>query len=585
MRAEDFTTQLNEINMSPSALSAAAAKIDATVGMEFEMVIPGVGNVEDSEPEPDYGEDRRFTGLDDIEDFFAEGNSGYTVRRVLSDIRAEINDSDEYEELSEEAWDDEKETVIREFIVDKYGKDVRQDIIDKQTELTPGFGMNDEEFRATVTKKFNAAIDDLVDNALEDPDVDYMDAKEQWLQNWEPDDLDALAVEYLNNKGLLLMSDIEQIYGLTWPHYTEGGNADEIISSVAGDFAQAVKTKYVYSTAYHGADRQPNRYVVEPDSSIDTNDSDDAGLEFVSPPMSIEKMIQDLKNVYAWANRVDAYTNKSTGLHINIGLPNYSIDKLDYIKLAILVGDRYVLEQFGRISNRYATSAMTKIADKISSRAEELPNILDMLRRGMEQMASKIIHTGFTDKYTSINTKSGYIEFRSPGGDWLDQDVNKIINTLLRFVVALDAAMDPEKYRQEYLKKFYSLLAPKSEQDPIAYFAKYVAGELPQSALKSFVRQIQLQRQIKKQPAANQRYWWEVLRDSEVDNTPGIEVVASSREEALAIAARNWNMTPARLQAQAAVRALRPYESGTAAAPQTSQAPRAQAGTDSLTGR
>ena len=72
------------------------------------------------------------------------------------------------------------------------------------------------------------------------------------------------------------------------------------------------------------------------------------------------------------------------------------------------------------------------------------------MRNGMEQLASKAIHSGTTDKYTSINTKDGYIEFRSPGGDWLNQNFDKIENTLLRFTVALSAAMDPEAYRQEY---------------------------------------------------------------------------------------------------------------------------------------
>ena len=73
----------------------------------------------------------------------------------------------------------------------------------------------------------------------------------------------------------------------------------------------------------------------------------------------------------------------------------------------------------------------------------------------------------------------------------------------MRFVVALDAAMDPEKYRNEYLKKLYKLLAPKGENDTLAYFAKFAAGELPSSALKSFVRQAQLERKVKKDgPAA-----------------------------------------------------------------------------------
>jgi GNAT superfamily N-acetyltransferase/pyrimidine deaminase RibD-like protein len=58
----------------------------------------------------------------------------------------------------------------------------------------------------------------------------------------------------------------------------------------------------------------------------------------------------------------------------------------------------------------------------------------------------------------------------------------------------MSAALNPEAYRQEYLKKLYKMLSPKGENDPLAIFAKYSAGQLPKAALKSFVRQAQLER-------------------------------------------------------------------------------------------
>jgi hypothetical protein len=61
-------------------------------------------------------------------------------------------------------------------------------------------------------------------------------------------------------------------------------------------------------------------------------------------------------------------------------------------------------------------------------------------------------------------------------------------------VVALDSALNPEKDREEYLTKLYKLLAPAGSKNTIAYFAQYVAGKLPTAALKSFVRQAQLER-------------------------------------------------------------------------------------------
>jgi hypothetical protein len=66
--------------------------------------------------------------------------------------------------------------------------------------------------------------------------------------------------------------------------------------------------------------------------------------------------------------------------------------------------------------------------------------------------------------------------------------------------------VDPEAYREEYLKKLYKLLDVSGEKDPLSYFAKYSAGELPRAALKSFVRQAQAERKVKSGKADAEEY-------------------------------------------------------------------------------
>jgi hypothetical protein len=214
-----------------------------------------------------------------------------------------------------------------------------------------------------------------------------------------------------------------------------------------------------------------------------------------------------------------------------VSIPDFSRERLDYVKLALLLGDEYVLNEFGREGNTYTKSALKQVKDNIRERPEDAKKLLDSMKGGLSDIASKIVHSGATSKYTSINTKDGYIEFRSPGGDWLDTDIPKIENTLLRFVVALDAACDPQKYRKEYLKKLYKLLEPsKDNTDTIQYFAKYAAGELPKAALRSFVKQAQVERKFKADKEIGQKYWWKISR-------PGfgasVEVVASNKDEAI----------------------------------------------------
>ena len=260
----------------------------------------------------------------------------------------------------------------------------------------------------------------------------------------------------------------------------------EDIETVADEFSDAIGKRVYSSTSYHGARRSEDAYSLEPDSSIDAEPGE-AGLEFISPPMSVEDMLEDLESVREWAIARGCYTNKSTGLHINVSVPNYSLDNLDYVKLAILLGDKYVLEKFNRYGSGWAKSALDIVQERAKD-PETVAKLLDQVKGGVESIASKILHSGRTDKYTSINTKDGYVEFRSAGGDWLGKNYDKIKDTLLRFVVALDAACDKEKYKKEYLKGLYKVLQPKDPSSDMSMFAKYMAGQI---TLSQYIRNLE----------------------------------------------------------------------------------------------
>jgi hypothetical protein len=156
----------------------------------------------------------------------------------------------------------------------------------------------------------------------------------------------------------------------------------------------------------------------------------------------------------------------------------------------------------------------------------------------MNTAASKAIHSGVTQKFTSINVKDGHIEFRSPGGDWLDENFDKIENTLLRFTVAMSAALNPEMYREEYLKKLYKILNPEGQKDEygdmIQEFAKYMAslqgdgkeadGKLSketQQAVKDFRKAAS--QELMQKNLANKRKTANTV-DNTIDQTPKYEI-------------------------------------------------------------
>ncbi len=577
--------QLDEINMSPTSLRQLAAGINAKAGMEFEMIVPNVANDEDGDYEADYDMDERVHSISQIIDFF-EGGDSPNSRRELDRLSDQLYDA--FYEWSataiDEMWSRDGESWCRDWIENN-----EWDEDEKIREHLESMGLSEDQIddameagrRAPIFSKSSEQqaareADDNYNNYLEASDAadeeldelaasmaqDYGSAAHDAFvedNQGSLDEADFLRDEYR------YMSDIESNFDIRWPHYRSMNDGEADIASVADEFESAVGRSVNWSSSYHGGRRDGTSYVVEPDGSLDADDSSDSGLEFVSPPLPITELISDLDKVAKWAGKYGCYTNDSTGLHINVSIGDGDFSKLDYVKLALLLGDEYILKTFGRQGNTYCKSAMKIVRDRITERPEDAQAMLQKMKSKLDDLATKVIHSGVTHKYTSINTKEGYVEFRSPGGDWLGEyaeDPGKITNTLLRFVVALDAAMDPEKYRQEYLKKLYTILQPKAHNDTLAYFAQFAAGAMPKAALKSFIRQAQLERKIKKGAAgtSGQQYWWNV----EWTNGRRMEVVASNKAVAKQVAAEEWGV-PEESLAGANVTALRPYQETPAA--------------------
>jgi hypothetical protein len=486
----EFTEEqdnLFEITMSPSSLRKLSAQTGALAGMEFEMIVPNIEGSDDGDQEPDYEYDQRCRSIEDAFDFFYDGD--WNGRRDVERMRDRMQN--DYQEWLDDKlyrdWERNGEEYLEEWVPNNVD----------ESEWNPEGLEGDER---------QEALEEFIANLHSDPGGNdaFDEYREENFESYDESD-------WLSDEDLDLMSAIENNYSMSWPHWTSVGSGEGSIEEVADNFSDAIDRPVQASSSYHsGSVQRPSvknpHYIVEPDSSLDPDNSDDRGLEFVSPPLPIEELLSDLNKVKAWADRTGCYTNNSTGLHINVSVPGWTggTDQLDYVKLALLLGDEFVLDSFGRAGNTYAKSAMGKIRDAVRKSPDRAQELMDRMKSGMDQLASKVVHSRSTDKYTSINVKDGYIEFRSPGGDWLNDNFAEIDNTLRRFTVALSAAVDPEAYRQEYLKKLYKLLDVSSEKDPLSYFAKFAAGELPKAALKSFVRQAQLERDVKRgkeQPA------------------------------------------------------------------------------------
>jgi hypothetical protein len=447
---------LNEINMSPSALKKQVAAINALVGIEFEMYVPNTveSDPDELEAEPDMDHNFRPYSIDDIVEFYNNPDGGLDRNQR---VRLETQLREMYE-----SWLDD--------------------------EMNSQWESDGYEYFMTNADDSDLDEGETLDDAWEDQGRMYNDIREQFfdeLRESPPEER-----EWLRDQGWTDMEDVNNHLGYDWPYVKYVDNYHWELSDVAADFGNKVgRGVNIHRSA------TKNDYGLDMDGSLDEPyNSTDGGLEFISPPLPVDELFQDMKLVKQWADRHGCYTNSSTGLHINVSIRDADWDRLDYVKLALLLGDQWVLEQFDRLGNSYCASAVEKIENTVELNPDTAVKMLNRMKGHMDTLASRLIHELATDKYTSINLKMSSlpenrrVEFRSPGGDWLGENWKMIENMVMRFIVALDSALDPDKNRKEYQTKLYKLLSKtKNNYDSLRIFSDFSAGELSAQELKTWI--------------------------------------------------------------------------------------------------
>lgn len=513
---------LIEVAMSPGELrrwadSAAAQGI--RVGIEYELIFPDTAGDDDDDEdyEPDYGMDQRADSIDEVIDFFQGGDNGIAPRT------AERLRRDLYEEFMDWAVESFDDNVGESEFVDWMEENIWPDVEDQyrdQAREELGDDADDDAITEQAVKLFR-----------EEAESQYQDRGDWYDQAYE-----SLMDDYRSNvdegdwlrENYRYMSDIENAWSVDWPYYrSTGRDAGDIDwSGWADEIAGVVDMPVRVSQGYHSAKRTADSWIMEPDSSLEPSNDEDAGIELISPPLPLPEALAKFDAISAWARSRGVYTNSSTGLHMNISIP---VSEVDYVKLILFMGDQYVLDQFGRGANSYTRSAYEKISDLVRSKRRSVREVtqsspgvysggvdiaaaMELMKKNLIELAGRYVQGGVGgSKYTSAHVKDTgkgtYIEFRGPGNDWLDdrESVKTARDTMLRFARAMTIAGDPSAERREYAKKFYKLLSgyrsaetvktgkdtryqtriDTDDEDPFAQlFAKYSSGMISGQELK-----------------------------------------------------------------------------------------------------
>jgi hypothetical protein len=575
MRYKELLTeqQLDELRMSPGSLRAFAGSPEAEgirAGFEAELVFTGLGadNYDDYDMEPDMDADERAYSIQQVMDFFENDEYGYglygrdadKLQEGLDEMYLEWQDEqmyaswrDERDELIKEAWLREKpmDERIHTALTDGMGiDDAEADQIIAAGGKAPRFTkLSDQDAYKQANPKYatyleavdiaDSVLEEDVEQTIEKEDGFYDEVLDDFRSNFYVDDDSG----FFTDVGLRWMSDVQDQFDLMWPVMTSTGsgdnggfseyNAQELANSLSAELG--VKTKV--SGGYHSAKRDDETWIFEPDMSLDADDSDNMPVEIVSPPMPLEECLRQMENFFAWAEDNGAYANSSTGFHMGVSLP-YTGGQVDYVKLALFLGDEHVLKEFGRSGNRFCEAALKKIRQHVRNNKEAVGNAMELMRYNLLELAQKALEVnnhGF-GKYTSINPQGGvdstrphlergakYIEFRSAGGSNYFEDIDKLKNTLMRYAQAMSVAASPAAERREYYKKLYKLISPPEGDPALDLFSRFATGEISSTELKKAWADKQLQAE----PKGDWKLW-----DAMGKAVPGQEYNGYTKSEA-----------------------------------------------------
>ena len=488
---------INEIDMSPSNLSKLASGIDSKIGIEFEFVYNRGDDVEYTDKE-----DKDSGSFRNVENFFSDSEIEPEYA-AIDELMSKLED--EYSEWAENKTtkymndpthlDFIKTNILFPHFSDMMAEEIRDDIIQRAMDLT-GQSRNSEEVTrvAKIHRNFfpNSPNSEVMNYINRQNEVDntksfklYYEARKEKFNEIEKL-IDKVVTEKSSKEWTVLVKQ-----EIRDGNYTKSKFLDDVylrMSDIYERFREEDEIPELYwpqtkpETTIKDIEKMFNSYVGDnyratTDSSISVESPYDIPLEIVTDgALPMEQALSELVKARDFIEEY-GYTNESTGLHINISLdafPTDYIKNVDYVKLVLLLGDKYILQTFDRESNTYAAAAIETL---LSSASEaDIEEALKDMRMSLNNIAGKILHDGYTRKYVSVNLHNNRVEFRSPGGEWLDK-LNDLTDIIKRMVVALDASLDRTKYSKEYAKKLYKLLRPYSEEDDLTIiFAKYFSN-------------------------------------------------------------------------------------------------------------
>ena len=466
--SEQGSEQLFEINFNNKEIAKAALDLPIKCGFEAETAFTDVGGSDD-----DDGDWLENYGWYDIEDMVRDQEGS----RSANEIEESYN-----EWISEKAYDYEGE-IIEDLVSDReedeyYLNDYieneisESDVEDYKEDFLDGMDSEEREeyedweydawARQYVEENFLEDYKDWLRESIRDEgeamDQAFDRARDEYdIDRWANYEYGSWA-SCLSEHGIYLYN----------PDGPSGGGLSEVSERLEDWTSENSTTRSVQYGDYHSNYGANNDFWrVESDSSIDADYG--TGAEIISPVYSTPRaMLKEMKSLFEWIEDQGADTNSSTGLHVTMSLDSEETEVINDVKLAVLLGDKYLLSTFGRERNSYAKSQMIGL-QKAAARLKSNPDAKTI------KQIEKILKDGIArDKFSSINFKSDkdrntgnqLIEFRIGGGSDYHRDFNTAAKAVIRYATTMQAAYSDKLYNADYAKALFRLINSIDRIDP-----------------------------------------------------------------------------------------------------------------------
>ena len=473
-RLKEADPKLFEINFNKKEIATQGLDAPVKCGFEAETFFYSVdsssgSNVDDmsiSDIEYEYG-DMPDQVWEDFEDWLYNKGQDEYLDDIINDKVEEVREDEEYlNDFIDSGSGPSSEAIER------YKKDFEEDDpVEFQNREEDGWEyMNwvreyvEEEYEEEYLdwlKKDVAEDNDLGDDARQAARDDY--SVEDWIYD-----------------NYSYMSSFLDDYGYDYSS-GEGG-----VSDVADELHNWIKDNSKFDSypesGDYGDTNTTTAWSVEKDSSIEPDEG--TGAELISPVFdSTRKMLEEMRSLFDWSEE-NFGTNTSTGLHVTMSWQGKNPDLVttkdeddeffgtsstgpNKLKMALLLGDEYLLAEFGRLRNSFTKSQYRNVLRYAEGMkrgdAKSFKQFEEMLSRGIDSGKMNSIHfKGQTDTDSGNNL----IEFRIAGGTDYNTMYEKVVKACVRYATIMKAGYDENAFRKDYVNAVFRLLRKSQEIDP-----------------------------------------------------------------------------------------------------------------------